>query len=48
VKKISFSKNGEDVGDAFELPEDVQGKALFPHIYLKNSECSFNFGSQVK
>lgn len=47
VKKISFSKNGEDVGEAFDLPEEVQGKALFPHIVIKNTECTLNFGSQV-
>ncbi|KAK3736633.1 hypothetical protein QZH41_017018 [Actinostola sp. cb2023] len=46
VKKISFSKNGEDAVEAFELPEDIQDKALYPHVLLKNTECSLNFGSQ--
>ncbi|XP_001625157.3 heterogeneous nuclear ribonucleoprotein U isoform X2 [Nematostella vectensis] len=45
-KQISFSKNGEDLGSAFDLPEDAQGKALFPHVMIKNIDCSLNFGTQ--
>ena len=47
-KTISFSKNGEDVEVAFELTEDLEGKALHPHILIKNAEFSVNFGSQVR
>ena len=47
-KTISFSKNGEDLEIAFELTEDLEGKALHPHILIKNAEFSVNFGSQVK
>lgn len=47
-KTISFSKNGEDLGVAFELTEDLEGKALHPNILIKNAEFSVNFGSQVR
>ena len=47
-KTISFSKNGEDLGVAFELTEDLEDKALHPHILLKNAEFCVNFGSQVR
>lgn len=43
---ISFSKNGEDLGPAFQIPGQVQGKALFPAICLKNAELVINFGEQ--
>ncbi|KAJ7382761.1 hypothetical protein OS493_033047 [Desmophyllum pertusum] len=45
-KTISFSKNGEDLEVAFELTEDLEEKALHPHILVKNAEFSVNFGSQ--
>ncbi|XP_073231333.1 uncharacterized protein [Porites lutea] len=45
-KTVSFSKNGEDLGAAFELTEDLEGKALYPHVLVKNAEFSVNFGSQ--
>lgn len=43
---ISFSKNGEDLGPAFQIPGQVQGKALFPAVCLKNAELVINFGEQ--
>ena len=46
-KTVSFSKNGEDLGAAFELTEDLEGKALYPHVLVRNAEFSVNFGSQV-
>ena len=46
-KTVSFSKNGEDLGAAFELTEDLEDKALFPHVLVKNAEFTVNFGSQV-
>lgn len=45
-KTVSFSKNGEDLGAAFELTEDLEDKALFPHVLVKNAEFTVNFGSQ--
>ena len=46
-KTVSFSKNGEDMGVAFEFTEDLKDKALFPHVVVKNAEFTVNFGSQV-
>jgi len=43
--EISFSKNGEHFGTAFQIPKDLQNKSLFPAVTLKNSEVEFNFGS---
>ncbi|KAL0042243.1 hypothetical protein WJX77_007018 [Trebouxia sp. C0004] len=43
---ISFSKNGGDLGPAFQIPGQVQRKALFPAICLKNAELVVNFGEQ--
>jgi len=43
---VSFSKNGEDLGPAFQIPGQVQEKALFPAICLKNAELVVNFGEQ--
>jgi len=42
---FGFSLNGEDQGDAFEIPkDDLEGKALFPHILAKNVKFEVNFG----
>ena len=48
LKTISFSKNGEDLGEAYELTDGLEDKALYPHVLIKNAEFSVNFGSQVK
>jgi ATP-dependent RNA helicase DDX1 len=42
--KISFSKNGKDLGVAFEIPQELYARALFPAVVLKNAEMKFNFG----
>lgn len=41
---IAFSKNGEDLGLAFHIPEKLQGTTLYPAICLKNAELVVNFG----
>ncbi|CAH1261466.1 HNRNPU [Branchiostoma lanceolatum] len=41
---ISFTKNGEDQGDAFVIEEDMEDRALFPHVLCKNQSVEFNFG----
>ena len=47
-KTISYTKNGEDLGVAYTLSqEEMENKALFPHILLKNTECQINAGAQV-
>lgn len=32
---VSFSKNGKDLGKAFDLPLDFKKKGLFPAVVLK-------------
>jgi hypothetical protein len=43
---ISFSKNGQDHGVAFKIPESIKGKALFPHVFTRNVAVSVNFGAE--
>ncbi|XP_071787333.1 heterogeneous nuclear ribonucleoprotein U-like protein 1 isoform X2 [Asterias amurensis] len=43
---ISYSKNGNDLGVAFTIDEDLEGKALFPHVLLKNTSIAVNFGQK--
>ena len=43
---IAFTKNGQDLGPAFQIPGPLQGKALYPAICLKNAELVVNFGEQ--
>ena len=46
--QISFSKNGEFLGNCFEVEkEKFQDKALFPHILTKNTSFQCNFGAKV-
>ncbi|KFV82299.1 ATP-dependent RNA helicase DDX1, partial [Struthio camelus australis] len=42
--QIKFSKNGKDLGLAFEIPQHVRNQALFAACVLKNAELKFNFG----
>jgi len=42
---VTFSKNGEDQGDAFQIAKsELEGKMLFPHIMAKNIKFEVNFG----
>lgn len=42
---LSWSKNGEDLGQAFEiLKTDLKGQALFPHFISRNVKFELNFG----
>jgi len=43
---ISFFRNGESLGVAFELPRWVQGQAMYPAICIKNGELRVNFGDE--
>ncbi|XP_010945647.1 ATP-dependent RNA helicase DDX1 isoform X1 [Camelus dromedarius] len=43
---IKFSKNGKDLGLAFEIPPHLKNQALFPACVLKNAELKFNFGEE--
>jgi len=43
--KISFTVNGYNCGIAFTVRQsELQGKALFPHVYTKNQHFKVNFG----
>ena len=42
---FSCSKNGKYLGDAYTIPEQLRGQALFPAVTLKNAELHFNFGA---
>jgi ATP-dependent RNA helicase DDX1 len=43
--QISFSKNGELVGKAFDLVRSGNNKlSLYPTVCIKNAECELNFG----
>ncbi len=42
---MTFSKNGEDLGDAYQIPKaEWNGQALFPHILTRNVKFQVNFG----
>ncbi|ERE68537.1 ATP-dependent RNA helicase DDX1-like protein [Cricetulus griseus] len=43
---VKFSKNGKDLGLAFEIPAHIKNQALFPACVLKNAELKFNFGEE--
>ena len=40
---IRFSKNGVDLGVAFEIPARLANRALFPTVAVKNAECEVRF-----
>ncbi|XP_065443742.1 ATP-dependent RNA helicase DDX1 isoform X1 [Chrysemys picta bellii] len=44
--QIKFSKNGKDLGIAFEIPPHIKSQALFAACVLKNAELKFNFGEE--
>ena len=42
---LTFTKNGKDQGDAFQIPKAELGTdALFPHIMSRNVMFEVNFG----
>ena len=41
---IYFSRNGQDLGLAFEVPSHLRRQALYPAMCLKNGEVALNFG----
>lgn len=45
--RISFAKNGEDFGQAFELTKNDSNE-FYPHILVKNVKFECNFGQLVR
>uniref|UniRef100_A0A3B3CF57 ATP-dependent RNA helicase n=1 Tax=Oryzias melastigma TaxID=30732 RepID=A0A3B3CF57_ORYME len=43
--QISYSKNN-DLGLAFEIPQNLRNQAFFASCVLKNAELKFNFGGE--
>ena len=42
---VTFTKNGEDQGDAFQISkETLSDNALFPHVMTRNVKFEVNFG----
>ncbi|XDV28654.1 hypothetical protein PO909_031881 [Leuciscus waleckii] len=45
--KMAFSKNGKWLDVAFDISkEELAGRALYPHVLVKNCAVQFNFGQQ--
>ncbi|KAK0097283.1 hypothetical protein PV326_002641 [Microctonus aethiopoides] len=45
---ISYTLNGENLGEAFKITKDeLENKALYPHILTKNCEFVCNFGDEA-
>ncbi|XP_072530819.1 heterogeneous nuclear ribonucleoprotein U-like protein 1 isoform X2 [Salminus brasiliensis] len=45
--EMSFSKNGKWLGTCYNISrEELDGRALFPHILVKNCGVEFNFGQR--
>ncbi|XP_043920740.1 ATP-dependent RNA helicase DDX1 [Protopterus annectens] len=44
--QIKYSKNGKDLGLAFEIPSHLKNQAFFAACVLKNAELKFNFGDE--
>eukprot|EP00002_Diphylleia_rotans_P018870 TRINITY_DN364_c0_g2_i1.p1 TRINITY_DN364_c0_g2~~TRINITY_DN364_c0_g2_i1.p1 ORF type:complete len:740 (-),score=147.31 TRINITY_DN364_c0_g2_i1:388-2607(-) len=42
---VSYTKNGQDLGVAFNIPKNLHGSAFYPHVYLQNAELKVNFGA---
>ncbi|XP_028392095.1 ATP-dependent RNA helicase DDX1-like [Dendronephthya gigantea] len=43
---VKWSKNGTDFGEAYEIPDKLQGVPFHAAVVLKNAELKFNFGGE--
>lgn len=41
---VSYSKNGANLGKAFDISKRLQGSTFYAAVTLKNAEIKFNFG----
>ena len=46
--KVGYTRNGADLGVAFEMPAAMKGQALYPAVCLKNAEMALAFGGDSK
>ncbi|XP_062844385.1 heterogeneous nuclear ribonucleoprotein U-like protein 1 [Trichomycterus rosablanca] len=45
--EMAFTKNGKWLGVCYSIPRcDLAGRALFPHVLVKNCSVEFNFGQR--
>lgn len=44
--KMSFSKNGVDLGEAFKIDTKIRSRPFYPAVGLKNAELTINFGAK--
>ncbi|KAL1274579.1 hypothetical protein QQF64_027393 [Cirrhinus molitorella] len=45
--EMGFSKNGKSLGPCFHVSrEELAGRALYPHVLVKNCAVEFNFGQR--
>lgn len=42
--EVRFTKNGTDLGLAFNIHSNLRGETFYPAVVLKNAEMQFNFG----
>ncbi|KAI5703201.1 hypothetical protein M8J76_008560 [Diaphorina citri] len=42
---VAFTKNGQHLGLAFNISQQLKNSAFYPAVVLKNAEMSFNFGA---
>lgn len=45
---LAYTKNGQFLGVAFELPQRIRDTGLFPHVYVKNFDFQVNFKAKTK
>ncbi|KAL8426667.1 hypothetical protein Efla_005924 [Eimeria flavescens] len=45
---LAYTKNGQFLGIAYELPQRVRDTGVFPHVYVKNFDFQVNFKEKTK